>query len=243
MSSLHQDGLGGMSMKLLPIPAAPLCIYGIRWMVEAYYRRSITHQCEHLESLKKQQRQKIEEMKQKMNYYTAKTLIERYDESAAPDTKGLTKRHSRSDFVPMAAGEIKNNAEAEEIQSGPATAEYSDKPRLSMAPNDYPPEVFNSQRPLYRKDISAAVYANPHPLPQSRTWIDRVLDLIVGEETSPSTKYALVCEKCFHHNGLALEEELDNLKYTCPHCGHLNLKRKTGQLTTESLIGQSNEIT
>lgn len=41
---------------------------------------------------------------------------------------------------------------------------------------------------------------------QNRTWMDRLLDLIVGDE-SPSSKYALICEKCFFHNGLVVPEE------------------------------------
>ncbi len=41
--------------------------------------------------------------------------------------------------------------------------------------------------------------------------MDRILDLIVGEET-PSNKYALVCEKCYNHNGLAAAEEFEQIR-------------------------------
>lgn len=59
----------------------------------------------------------------------------------------------------------------------------------------------------------------------NRTWVDRVLDLIVGDESNAS-KYALICEKCFTHNGLALPEEFESVQYSCPKCGHFNAKRK-----------------
>ena len=35
-----------------------------------------------------------------------------------------------------------------------------------------------------------------------RTWLDRVVDSIIGDVGGPQTKYALVCEQCFTHNGL-----------------------------------------
>ena len=40
-----------------------------------------------------------------------------------------------------------------------------------------------------------------------RTWIDRVLDAIVGENDGPQSKFALICASCFTHNGLVLPSE------------------------------------
>ena len=40
-----------------------------------------------------------------------------------------------------------------------------------------------------------------------RTWLDRVLDAVVGQEDGPQHRYALICQSCFSHNGLALPQE------------------------------------
>jgi hypothetical protein len=58
-----------------------------------------------------------------------------------------------------------------------------------------------------------------------RTWVDRVLDLIVGED-APSSKYALICENCFAHNGLCAPELFDQAVYECPRCHHVNSKKR-----------------
>ena len=54
--------------------------------------------------------------------------------------------------------------------------------------------------------ISQPSIADPKPLepqlPYQRTWIDRFLDALVGKDGGPEHRYALICEKCFVHNGL-----------------------------------------
>lgn len=69
---------------------------------------------------------------------------------------------------------------------------------------------------------------------------------------TPNNKYALICGKCFAHNGLVVKEEFDtirecgfllnqkqdadvfacsagwNLEYQCPRCGHFNPRRLGG---------------
>lgn len=39
-----------------------------------------------------------------------------------------------------------------------------------------------------------------------KTWVDRILDVILGEDSS-SSKYALICEICHSHNGLCHPDE------------------------------------
>jgi len=49
-----------------------------------------------------------------------------------------------------------------------------------------------------------------HPAtPRRRQWYDKLADAILGDDdmidASPSSRYALICEKCFAHNGLVKE--------------------------------------
>ncbi|QPG73745.1 hypothetical protein FOA43_001058 [Brettanomyces nanus] len=49
-----------------------------------------------------------------------------------------------------------------------------------------------------------------------------LMDLMMGQdEMSSDRRYALICEKCLQHNGLAPPGEV-NVKYICPRCGWLN---------------------
>jgi hypothetical protein len=54
-----------------------------------------------------------------------------------------------------------------------------------------------------------AVTPNHSVAPSRKQWYDRLADVIIGDEdlapASPSSRYALICEKCFAHNGLVKE--------------------------------------
>lgn len=56
----------------------------------------------------------------------------------------------------------------------------------------------------------------------SRSWLDRILDVLIGDDQGAS-KYALICERCSAHNGLAHPEQFASIRYRCPHCQHLNI--------------------
>lgn len=79
--------------------------------------------------------------------------------------------------------------------------------------------------------------------PSRRQWYDKLADAILGEDdagvASPSTRYALICEKCFSHNGLVKESMWEDARkstlsvsgwmltmlyaeYVCPKCHHFN---------------------
>ena len=48
--------------------------------------------------------------------------------------------------------------------------------------------------------------ARPIP-PRDRTKMDRMLEYLLGD--GPQHKYALICQKCASHNGMALKEEFE----------------------------------
>ncbi|XP_027446634.1 endoplasmic reticulum junction formation protein lunapark isoform X2 [Zalophus californianus] len=84
----------------------------------------------------------------------------------------------------------------------------------------------------------AAVTARPgqglHPpgpplarpiLPRERGALDRIVEYLVGD--GPQNRYALICQQCFSHNGMALKEEFEYIAFRCAYCFFLNPARKT----------------
>jgi len=66
--------------------------------------------------------------------------------------------------------------------------------------------------------------ATPQPPPRKQ-WYDKLADVILGDDDaagSPSSRYALICQKCFAHNGLVKESVWQDTQYICPKCGHFN---------------------
>ncbi|XP_073162035.1 endoplasmic reticulum junction formation protein lunapark isoform X6 [Lepidochelys kempii] len=62
-------------------------------------------------------------------------------------------------------------------------------------------------------------------LPRDRGALDRVVEYLVGD--GPQNRYALICQQCFSHNGMALKEEFEYIAFRCAYCFFLNPARKT----------------
>ncbi|RMC18527.1 hypothetical protein DUI87_04418 [Hirundo rustica rustica] len=62
-------------------------------------------------------------------------------------------------------------------------------------------------------------------LPRERGVVDRVIEYLVGD--GPQNRYALICQQCFSHNGMALKEEFEYIAFRCAYCYFLNPARKT----------------
>ena len=87
---------------------------------------------------------------------------------------------------------------------------------------------------------NAASVVTPH----HRTWVDRLLDVILGEnEESPDLRYALICSSCHQHNGLAPYGQVpEQVKYICPRCGQVNgdnFEENLTDFTAPETVGKS----
>ncbi|CAK5276942.1 unnamed protein product [Mycena citricolor] len=105
----------------------------------------------------------------------------------------------------------------------------SPSPSAAQAPKtparSAPPQT--PANPRMQQSQSAPLPA-PSPSQQQqepRRWFDSVADVLLGPETErddAKQKYALICEKCFTHNGLVPEAMWPDAQYKCPQCGHFN---------------------
>jgi len=71
--------------------------------------------------------------------------------------------------------------------------------------------------------------------PNERKWIDKLMDAIVGDVYEADSKYALVCNFCFTHCGLALPEEYKTYKFICPSCKKMNDNAKKYNVTNPNI--------
>ncbi|KAF5369708.1 hypothetical protein D9615_010175 [Tricholomella constricta] len=142
--------------------------------------------------LLKEQRKKVEEIKKKTNFYSTRDLLQRYDESATP---GLRQR-----LVPA--------------PTQPSTPQRPPPPpngnTLLQTPNPFSPQP-----------------STPLPsMPPRKQWYDKLADALLGDDdhtpNASTSRYALICEKCFAHNGLVKESMWADAQYVCPKCNHFN---------------------
>ncbi|KAI0685739.1 hypothetical protein BC835DRAFT_1382663 [Cytidiella melzeri] len=226
----HPRGSGMETLvEGLPVFVGPIVILFIRRIVQIWYTRIGNTEEKHLVILRKQQREKIEEIKKKTNYYSTRTLIERYDDGTPGSVTGTPARKS----VPTNTNGIQTPQKLQQRQ--PPTPQ----PAQLVVPQT--PVNSKGQIPLSLQQQLSPSPQRPLP-PLRKQWYDRLADAILGDEDSTSgsvaSRYALICQKCFTHNGLVKESTWDKTQYMCRNCGHFNPSPKAARQTPNSVSPQ-----
>lgn len=65
---------------------------------------------------------------------------------------------------------------------------------------------------------------NLQRLRSGKNLLEKLFEFVIGEGSN--SRYALICRKCGHHNGLALEEEFDYIFFKCFSCNYFNPAKK-----------------
>ncbi|NXV10052.1 LNP protein, partial [Cettia cetti] len=192
----------------------------------------------------------LEEVMEKETYKTAKLILERFDpESSAKETELPS---AGTSATPRPGQEIRQRTAAQRNASTPSPAtpkQGSPKSPLPASPNVQRETPAPSGLPeraavpslqasvLPRRPGSPATSVpgmGLHPpgpplarpvLPRERGVVDRVIEYLVGD--GPQNRYALICQQCFSHNGMALKEEFEYIAFRCAYCFFLNPARKT----------------
>ncbi|KAG8851390.1 hypothetical protein FRB96_009227 [Tulasnella sp. 330] len=203
-------------IKAIPAIVGPVLILFIRRIVQSWYTRKAEWEEKQLKSLMAEQRTKIDEIKKKTNYYTTKNLLDRYDEPAAKKTPAPNTPESnlRQRRVPGSVASPQGPGAYKSPQGTPARL-----PALQVVPPGSASQIQARQQILQ--------HTIPQPMaPPRKQWYDKVADAILGDDEASSgsqhTRYALICDSCFAHNGLVRESEYDDMKYLCPKCGFFN---------------------
>ncbi|MBZ3885101.1 Protein lunapark [Sciurus carolinensis] len=191
----------------------------------------------------------LEEVMEKETYKTAKLILERFD----PDSKKAKEFEPPSAGAAVTARpgqEIRQRTAVQRnLSPTPATSNQGPPPQVPVSPGPSkdtsapggPPEKTGtptlSSNVLPRR-LGSPVTSVPgmglHPpgpplarpiLPRERGALDRIVEYLVGD--GPQNRYALICQQCFSHNGMALKEEFEYIAFRCAYCFFLNPARKT----------------
>ncbi|XP_051022068.1 endoplasmic reticulum junction formation protein lunapark [Acomys russatus] len=228
----------------LPFFAFPFIIWTIRILLIFFFSKRTERNNEALDDLKSQKKKILEEVMEKETYKTAKLILERFD----PDSK------KAKEFEPPSAGaavtakpgqEIRQRTAAQRnLSPAPASSSQGPPPQVAVSPGPSkdasapggPPE--RTVAPALPRRLGSPATSVPgmglHPpgpplarpiLPRERGALDRIVEYLVGD--GPQNRYALICQQCFSHNGMALKEEFEYIAFRCAYCFFLNPARKT----------------
>ncbi|KAN0061322.1 hypothetical protein ACQY0O_006168 [Thecaphora frezii] len=228
----YEDGEEGSGSGLLlvwaPVVLSPILIIFTRKIVRFWYRRVGAAEEKHLVELRRQQRDKIDEIKRATKYDHLRMLLEKYDETQPRAAKPPVQQQR-----PAPPGATPSSKQQQQLSPQQAQQQQPQQPRGPLTPEQAHRQA--QQMAAMRQQGNhgtAAALGVPRPLPPQqplpKTWMDKVADAVLGADPSsagPEQKYALICTRCYMHNGLALKEEFDEIQYVCPHCGQFNSRR------------------
>ncbi|KZP08388.1 hypothetical protein FIBSPDRAFT_803056 [Athelia psychrophila] len=218
------------AVKGAPVVVGPIIILFTRRIVQLWYTRKANAEEKTLKTALKEQRTKIEEIKKKTNYYNTRNLLERYDESPSvrpggPGGPNAPQPQNASIGPRGSSGPSQGSSRALQAPMTPQRPGTS----IAMANGGGPP-----QTPM-TSSLQSQLKGTPQPFqPMRKQWYDKVADALLGDDESPTSvsasRYALICEKCFNHNGLVKESMWEDAQYVCPKCGHFNASARSKKL-------------
>ncbi|XP_035209978.1 endoplasmic reticulum junction formation protein lunapark-A-like isoform X4 [Stegodyphus dumicola] len=196
----------------IPLLVFPLLLYILKKFLHWYFLQKIRSNDQNLIELKRRKKSLLEFAMETETYKIVKELLERFD----PE-------YHRKVFEPKPA--------IEAPQPSPAikgSFTDIDLRRRNVSPKASALNLASSGQATLTINSAAAVRppAPPMPrpvLPRERTFVDRIVDYLVGD--GPSNRYALICRQCQSHNGMALKEEFEFIAFRCCYCFHWNPPR------------------
>ncbi|XP_010864394.1 endoplasmic reticulum junction formation protein lunapark-B isoform X3 [Esox lucius] len=239
----------GRIVMTLPLFLFPILVWFMRKLLIFLFSKRTEKNNDKLEDLKAEKRKILEEVMETETYKNAKSILERFD----PEAKKIVEMESTpirpGQMTPRPGQELRQRNVAMKPVMTPTpgvcppmdTGVTPTGPLPHSAPGGPPDRGLSatvSQQTMMRRTPMAPCSPIPgmgmHPpgppmarpiLPRDRGAVDRVIEYLVGD--GPQNRYALICQQCFSHNGMALKEEFEYVAFRCAYCYVLNPARKT----------------
>lgn len=211
-----------------------------------------------LEKLRAERKAKIDELKERTNYYLTQQLIQKYDLDPAAKAAAasvLASKLGEETGLKVHVGE-EPKLDAAVARSNDVEIVPSDGLRNRKQPNargsrtGSPTSHTPAQGTETNLPASAVLETAPAPVvvehhqgsgaSDGGGWIAKIAALLVGED--PSQSYALICGSCHMHNGLARKEDYPHVTYYCPHCHALNTSKQSMGQYSGSNSGRSTPV-
>ncbi|WFD34825.1 hypothetical protein MCUN1_001669 [Malassezia cuniculi] len=206
---------GSVAMLSLVL-GTPVFTVLLHRLLHFWYSRLERAQENHLISLRRQQRETINDIKRVTDFEHLRRLLDCYDdETKAKKQERRAERSgsslTRSQTQPRLA--LKSKSSMPSLSAARSSSDLaaiaSKQPNTtgsSLAPPLYSPNGLSSLGPV--------VDARKVP-PPPRGWMDKVADMILGTDPYGATleeqQYALICRGCLRHNGLVPKNEFEEI--------------------------------
>ena len=221
--------------------ASPFAIAAFVYVVDSLFKFWIHNKERSLRSLMRRDRETLEDLKLKTNFSKTSLLLQRFDwagtssvqkPEVAPTNKTAPAllAQSANNANPNTSVTAPKNAAGGTIKSDNASGAGENGIRVSETQlhNTAPAAAALEGAQLPTSPVGARSNGSPAGWapPIKKTLQDRILDFIIGSEHNEAveSRYALICARCYTHNGLAPPGSTDpsTMVYICRNCSFMN---------------------
>ncbi|XP_023765183.1 uncharacterized protein At2g24330 [Lactuca sativa] len=246
------------SLRVLPMFLLPAISFALHYGLLSFTRFGDRRDQKALERLRAERQAKIDELKERTNYYITQQLIQKYDPDPAAKAAAasvLASKLGADSGLKMFLGDesqpnpyaTKKNNEVEVHQTtGLRKRNQSNLKSQGSNTVNQQSETEIGDGVSERSSHGDLVVDHHDPATlggQDGGWIARIAAMLVGED--PTQSYALICGNCHMHNGLVRKEEFPFITYYCPHCHALNKPKNSGvssETTMSPVLGPSRTV-
>nr|XP_043626794.1 uncharacterized protein At2g24330-like [Erigeron canadensis] len=231
------------ALRVLPIFVLPVLSWALYSGLQGLMGMCDRRDQRTLESLRAERQTKINELKERTDYYNTQQLIQRYDPDPAAKAAAasvLASKLGADSGLHVFVDESHLNQHGIGKSSDTEWVQSSGLRRRNPSEARSPGSNFDKETFQYARSEASEIslpselvvdHQNTVPIgPQDGGWVARLAALLVGED--PTQSYALICGNCHMHNGLARKEDFLVITYYCPHCHALNKPRNWDESST-----------
>ncbi|XP_071730115.1 uncharacterized protein At2g24330-like [Rutidosis leptorrhynchoides] len=224
------------ALRVLPIFLLPALSSALYWALFSFTKMRDSRDQKTIDRLRAERQTKIDELKERTNYYITQQLIQKYDPDPAAKAAAASVLASKLGAdsglkVSLVGDELQQYNEAtgkshdvEHVKSSGLRKRNASE-AMSKGGNDIE-MIQHVENEVSLQNQVVVEHHNPADFgSQDGGWLARLAQLLVGED--PSQSYALICGNCHMHNGLARKEDFPFITYYCPRCHALNRPRNS----------------
>lgn len=240
---------------ITPLLVFPVIVVLLRRGIMWYFKRQLTNSETKLAQMEKQKQDILEEVMDKETYKTAKQILERFApkkelavvsplpakvSASNQKPENISPSSSAPELRRRPLGHHQQQEQQQQLQQTnhqQRSLEHFQPPKTPLVPRGRSPTLLQSASllPAPMPGRYPGGYAGqgrlppgpplPRPIaPRERSVVDRLVDFLIAD--GPSNRYALICQQCQSHNGLALKEEFEFVAFRCCYCYAMNPARK-----------------
>ncbi|THD20642.1 Lunapark [Fasciola hepatica] len=239
----------GKAFMYTSLVVYPLIVSLLKWVMKRFFLRRISKTDNCLRVLREAKQQLLEEVMEKETFKKAQQILKRFDPLMFASLSALDNIATETPRIPSHASFALGTDTRLKSHKG-----FADGDNRSLLINTPLRRMTTESKSISERELcklstpgqteSKATCEPLKPqllrpiLPRERTVVDRLIDALVGD--GPDKRYALICQECSSHNGMALQEEFEYLAFRCCYCAHFNPPRRARRLAPiPSNIAQS----